>query len=504
SEAIAPAVPHADPAVAAVAPPPNAVAAVTPEASAPAAPHTDPAIAAAAPPPNAVAAVTPEASAPPGASAGPAASPTIAAPVIPSQTAAGIAAPPIEKFKTDPLAAPVVPIVAAPNGTNYLPADGVTLMAGTSRVFDFAQRLRRVSVADTAVADLQVVNPYQLNLIAHKEGFTTLAVWDNQGHYEERQVRVDRFGKQQVLLNCIVAELDRNRMETQAINWSGVLNNYNVSLVGLGAGGVAAPYSPNTILGSSTIIPGLNGAPPTILSSSAQGTIPAGGTLIPLLLSESLNYGLSWGNSVGQAQAFFNFLETHSFAKILAEPHLLANSGEKAEFLSGGEIPIVIAQALNTSIVFKQFGTKVSFVPTVVSPDDIEMSVKPEVSQPDYTHAVTEFGFNIPAFVTRKADTFVRIKNNQTLIIAGLLQHTKTSEVDKTPYLGDLPYVGSLFRHTTYSDQNTDLVMSVTPQIVQALPANGQVAAPTARGPLSDEEIRTERLAQPDASRPRF
>ena len=82
------------------------------------------------------------------------------------------------------------------------------------------------------------------------------------------------------------------------------------------------------------------------------------------------------GDSVGQTQAFFNFLETHSLAKILAEPHLLANSGEEAEFLSGGEIPIVIAQALKTSI---EFGTSVTFVLTVIGADEIEMAVRPEV-----------------------------------------------------------------------------------------------------------------------------
>jgi pilus assembly protein CpaC len=76
--------------------------------------------------------------------------------------------------------------------------------------------------------------------------------------------------------------------------------------------------------------------------------------------------------------------------------------------------------------------------------------------------------------------------------------------VDKTPYLGDLPWIGNLFKHTSYNDQNTDLVMSVTPQIVQPLPPNGRIANPVQRGPLSEDEIRTERLAVPDASRPRF
>ena len=127
----------------------------------------------------------------------------------------------------------------------------------------------------------------------------------------------------------------------------------------------------------------------------------------------------------------------------------MANSGEKAEFLSGGEIPIVIAQALNTSVVFKQFGTSVIFVPTVIGRDTIELEVKPEVSEPDYAHGVSMFGFTIPAFVTRRAQTVVRLHDNQTLIIAGLILHTKTSEVNKTPYLGDLPYVGALFKNTS-------------------------------------------------------
>ncbi len=197
-------------------------------------------------------------------------------------------------------------------------------------------------------------------------------------------------------------------------------------------------------------------------------------------------------------------MEQHNLAKVLAEPRMLANSGEKAEFLSGGEIPIVISQALNTSIVFKQYGTSVIFVPTVVGKDDIQMEVKPEVSEPDPANGVNMFGFTVPAFVTRRAQTFVRLKNNQTLIIAGLILHTKSSGVDKTPYLGDLPFLGNFFKHTSYTDKSTDLVMSVTPQIVEPLPSNGRVAQPIDRGPIKQEEIQTQRLADPDASRPRF
>jgi pilus assembly protein CpaC len=378
----------------------------------------------------------------------------------------------------------------------------VLLAAGSSRIYDFPRRIRRISISDTEVADLQVINPYQINLIGHKTGFTTLAVWDTQGRYEERQIRVDPYGKQQVMLNVIVAELNRNRLEQQGVNWTASLPKIGISLTGIGPAGVATPYSATTNLTSSEIFN--TSAGPVTLNSTANGTLPGPGQLIPLLLSPAVNYGIAAGNSSLQTQTLFNFLEQHNLAKILAEPHLLANSGEKAEFLSGGEIPIVVAQALNTSIVFKQFGTSVIFVPTVVGRDEVELEVKPEVSQPDYAHGVNLYGFTVPAFVTRRAQTFVRLNNNQTLIIAGLILHTKTSEVDKTPYLGDVPFLGVMFKHTSFQDQETDLVMSVTPQLVQALPHNGTVALPTDRGPLTGEEIRTERLTVPDASRPRF
>ena len=114
------------------------------------------------------------------------------------------------------------------------------------------------------------------------------------------------------------------------------------------------------------------------------------------------------------------------------------------------------------------------------------------------------FGFTIPAFVTRRAETMVQLKDNQTLIIAGLILHQKTTEIQKVPYLGDIPYVGGLFRLTNYTNSETDLVMSVTPQIVRPLPDGASVYNPTSVPELTREQIETRRLAQPDATRPRF
>jgi pilus assembly protein CpaC len=382
-------------------------------------------------------------------------------------------------------------------GKHYLPDEAVSLMMGTSEVIDFQRRITRISVADSKIADVQVIDPFQLNLIAHQPGFTTLAIWDANGRYDERTVRVDASGKQQVMLNTIVAELDRTELENQGVNLSVALTKIGISLVGL-PGAVATPYSAASTLQSSASAGSLSG------TTSPGGILPGPGQLIPLLLSPNVTYGLSAGNSNIQWQGFFQFLEAHNLGKILAEPHLLANSGEKAKFLSGGEIPIVIAQALNSTIVFKTFGTSVEFIPTVIGRDDIELLVKPEVSEPDYSHGVQLFGFTVPAFVTRRAETMARLKDRQTLIIAGLILHEKTSQIQKVPYLGDIPYVAGLFRNTYWSDQETDLVMSVTPEIVRPLPPSGQVYLPTGRSDLTPEEIKTQPLEPPDAARPRF
>lgn len=382
-------------------------------------------------------------------------------------------------------------------GKHYLPADAISLMMGTSEVIDFQRRVTRISVADSKIADVQVIDPFQLNLIAHQPGFTTLAIWDANGRYEQRTVRIDASGREQVMLNTIVAELDRQKLENQGINLSVAFSKMGLSIVGL-PGTVATPYSPNSTLQSSASSGSLSG------STSPNGVIPAGGQIIPLLLSSTVTYGLAAQNADVMWQAFFQFLENHSLGKILAEPHLLANSGEKAKFLSGGEIPIVIAQALNSTIVFKTYGTSVEFIPTVVGRDDIELLVKPEVSQPDFAQGVSLFGFTVPAFVTRRAETMVRLKDRQTLILAGLILHQKTSQVQKVPYLGDIPWVKGLFRTTSYSDQESDLVMSVTPEIVRPLPSGGQVFLPTNRGEMNADEIKTKSIEPPDVARPRF
>ncbi len=400
-------------------------------------------------------------------------------PVVSSQAMSG------QKFKSNPPAAEAVDSLErepAVGGHHYLSADAISMMTGTSRVYDFVAPLRRVSIADSKIADIQVINPHQLMLVGHAPGFTTLVVWDAQGHYEERQVRIEKEGHQQVILNVVVAEISRTKLEQQGIDYAVALSKYGISLASL-AGNVATPFS---------------------AQSSTGAAAPPGGNPFPLTLGTNITYALSAQNSNVWSNTFFQFLEDHSLGRILAEPRLLANSGEEAKFLSGGEIPIVMATALSSSITFKQYGTSVVFLPTVVGKHDIELVVKPEVSAPDPSQGISMYGFTIPAFVTRRAETAVRMRENQTLIIAGLMLDETTSHINKVPYLGDIPWAGALFKNTYYDHEKTELVISVTPQIVRPIPANGQLQLPTERGPMTPEEVRTKPLEQPDVTRERL
>jgi Flp pilus assembly secretin CpaC len=370
-------------------------------------------------------------------------------------------------------------------GRHNLPVDTISLTAGMSQIYDFGEPIGRVSIANTRVADVQVLGNHELMLVGHQPGLTSIVVWDTQGNYLERQIWNDIAGHQQVMLHVIIAEVDLQKMENSGINWTVALTKIGLTFVGL-PGLVATPFTSTTgAVGPTQMVPG--------------------GTALPLLFSQNMTYGIAGQNSNVSAFAFFQYLEDHNLGRILARPQLLANSGQKANFLEGGEIPIVITQALTSTIVFKPYGTSVVFIPTVIGARDIDLLVKPEVSEPDYSQGVQEFGFNIPAFVVRRAETRLRLRENQTLILAGLIQDTTTSQVNKVPYLGDVPYLGALFRTTSWNHSKTELVMSVTPEIVRPLPPGGEVLLPTeVQSALTPEEIQTRPLATPDAARPRF
>jgi pilus assembly protein CpaC len=163
-------------------------------------------------------------------------------------------------------------------------------------------------------------------------------------------------------------------------------------------------------------------------------------------------------------------LQQRNVLQILAEPNLLAMSGEPARFLAGGELPypVVSGVAGNTtvSVQFKAFGVKLEFTGTILNDNTIRLKVFPEVSSLDYTNAITVSGFVLPAIATRHAETVVELRDGQSFGIAGLLDQRTTALFSKTPGIADVPILGQLFRSRSTNTLNSELLVIVTPTIV--------------------------------------
>ena len=204
------------------------------------------------------------------------------------------------------------------------------------------------------------------------------------------------------------------------------------------------------------------------------------------------------GTTIGLAKNFLGLdlisrlklAETDGLVTTLAEPTLTALSGETASFLAGGEFPVPISQSLGSvTIEYKQYGVGLAFTPFVLADGRISMRVRPEVSELSAEGSIRLNGFNVPALTTRRAETTVELGSGQSFMIAGLLRNTNTNNIDKAPFLGDIPILGALFRSTSYRRQETELVIIVTPYLVR--PVSGQLAAPTDgyRAPTDTQRI---------------
>jgi pilus assembly protein CpaC len=176
------------------------------------------------------------------------------------------------------------------------------------------------------------------------------------------------------------------------------------------------------------------------------------------------------GLDVGAA---LDLAETEGLVTTLSQPNLTALSGETAEFLAGGEFPIPLSQGLGTTTVeYKNYGVSLAYTPTVLANGRISMRVRPEVSELSSQGAITLNGFQVPALVTRRAETTIELGSGQSFMIAGLLSNNATNSVDKAPGLGDVPILGNLFRSTTYRKGETELVIVVTPYLVKPVDGN--------------------------------
>ncbi|WP_191486465.1 type II and III secretion system protein family protein [Pseudomonas sp. FEN] len=221
--------------------------------------------------------------------------------------------------------------------------------------------------------------------------------------------------------------------------------------------------SGNFLFGSPGTVPGVTVTPGRI--GSLAPNIP--------LNNGTFNIGFGGGNVLGM----INALEGSGFAYTLARPSLVALSGQSASFLAGGEIPIPVPSSgsNNISIEYKEFGVRLTLTPTIIEKNRIALKVAPEVSELDFTNAVQIAGVLVPALTVRRTDTSISLADGESFVISGLISTNNSSQVNKFPGLGDIPILGAFFRNNTINREERELLMIVTPHLVQPLAANAQL-----------------------------
>ncbi len=247
---------------------------------------------------------------------------------------------------------------------------------------------------------------------------------------------LDVGGVQQVLLKVKVFEVSRTKLRRLGVDWANISN-----------GGFIASKSAGLIS-----------------SVTATGTA----TTIADTAGATLEFGIVSGNN--QFFGFLDALQQNNVAKILAEPNIVSVSGRPAQFLEGGEIPILVPQSLGTSsIEFKPFGTQVDFLPIVLGNGSIRLEVRPRVSQIDNSIGIALQGQSIPGFRVRQADTAVEMQAGQTFALAGLIQRQTEAVHRGLPFVSDIPILGVPFRKVEEEVNEIELLILVTPEFVDAM-----------------------------------
>jgi len=178
--------------------------------------------------------------------------------------------------------------------------------------------------------------------------------------------------------------------------------------------------------------------------------------------------------------ALIQALEERQVARSLAEPNLVALSGDTANFLAGGEFPFPVSASLGTTTIeWKKFGVGLAFTPTVLGNGQINLKIEPEVSQLDPTNVVQVGTVAVPSLIVRRANTTVELRDGQSFAMAGLLQNNNNANLEQLPWLGDVPVIGALLRSTQYKKKETDLVIIVTPHLVQPARPGDPLRVPT-------------------------
>lgn len=398
--------------------------------------------------------------------------------------------------------------------------ENVHILVGRSIIVTMQARLRKVYVSNPPVVDSTTTSPTQVVITAKTAGSSNVVFWDEQGHSRMLEVSadVDIAGLRAALQQTYPNQPIEARAEEGRVVLSGTVSDKDVADTALK---MAQSYSKEVVNGLLVFAPahsrqimlkvrfaevdrakmntfGINllstGAANTIGSTSTQqfnapssqgtltGTIGGStqGTTSSFTLSNLLNIFLFRPDlNLG---ATIQDLESKNVLQILAEPDLMAVSGEPAHFLAGGEFPYPVVQGTSAggagavTIQFRPYGIKLDFTGTIEPDNSIRLKVAPEVSSLDVANGVTISGFSVPALSTRRAETSVELKDGQSFGIAGLLDSNTTIQLSKIPGIAEVPILGLLFRSHSKNLTSSELLVVVTPTIVDPLGAS--TAAP--------------------------
>jgi pilus assembly protein CpaC len=385
------------------------------------------------------------------------------------------------------------------------------LLVGRSLVITSPTKIKRVSLADPAIAEAIVVSPFQVLVNGKVPGGVSLLLWDeaDQSQAFEVSVDIDILGLTQKIhevfpSETVQVETSRDMVIVSGKVSSAALADKILEVVKAAAPKVTSlmevPAAPDAEillevkfadvnrqvenqLGINILsLPGAKNigvistqqfAPPQLTSTSS-------GTNSQIGLSDLLNIFI-FRPDINFA-ATIKALQQENVLQILAEPNLMTESGKEASFLAGGEFPFPILQGSSgggfagITIQFKEFGVRLNFTPTVTPDGMIHMKVKPEVSSLDFTNALTISGFLIPALTTDRAESEVVLRDGQSFAMAGLLDNRVTEQFDKIPWIGDVPILGNLFKSRQLTKTKNELLIVVTPRIVH--PSDSPLATP--------------------------
>jgi pilus assembly protein CpaC len=280
-------------------------------------------------------------------------------------------------------------------------------------------------------------------------------------------------GSQQVLLEVRFVEANRDSVRSLGVGWEVLGNRFG----------------------------GISGLP------LSGGTADTGGFPLVNLAGAGTPFGVAVarlldGNTT--VDVLVQALEERGLARRLAEPNLVALSGDTASFLAGGEFPFPVqANFDKITIEFKKFGVGLAFTPTVLGDGLINLKIEPEVSEIDPNNSITVNGTQIPGLVVRRAQTTLELRDGQSFALAGLLQTTNFSTQAQLPWIGQVPVLGTLFSSNAFQKKETDLVIIVTPKLVRPARPGDRLATPhDSRLPANDIEFFVKRQQEIKADRP--